>query len=137
MGTQFTRIAPATCLGNHYDRRDKWQEGIASIAWGDGVGFDRDPRGDQWKLQMQLGPPGPGQKTVATSLPPGSAYILVGHAQGRTEVCTKLCVAHASCQCCWTHGIWNETSQHDRQSITLRVYDAEWGRHGTSGGGDY
>ena len=126
---QFTRIAPATCLGNHFDRRDKWQEGIASIGWSEGVGFDSDPRGDPYKLQMQLGPPGVGQKTVAYNMPAGSAYIMGGHAQGRTEVCKKRCVAHASCQCCWTHGIWNETSQHVRQSITLRCFDTEWGRH--------
>jgi hypothetical protein len=43
---QFTRIAPGTCLGNHFDRRDKWEEGIASIAWSETAGH-HDPRGDE------------------------------------------------------------------------------------------
>ena len=43
---QFTRIAPGTCLGNHFDRRDKWDEGIASFAWSETHGH-RDPRGDE------------------------------------------------------------------------------------------
>ena len=30
---QFTQIGPGRCLGNHFDRRDKWREGIASVAW--------------------------------------------------------------------------------------------------------
>ena len=124
---QFTRIAPHTCLGNHFDRRDKWQEGIASIAWSDGEGYE-DPRGDPYVLQMQLGPPGASQRTVCTRLPAGSAYILTGRAQGRTEVCKKHCVAHSMCNCCWTHGIWNEHSCRTRESITLRVFDTEWGR---------
>jgi hypothetical protein len=36
-------------------------------------------------------------------------------------------VAHESCTCCWMHGVWN-TSERTRQSITMRVYDKEWGR---------
>ena len=43
---QLTRIAPGTCLGNHFDRRDKWDEGIASIAWSEEHGHN-DPRGDE------------------------------------------------------------------------------------------
>ena len=62
------------------------------------------------------------------TLPPGSAYILSGVAQGRTQVCEQRKVAHNMCSCCWTHGIWNEASAHTRESITLRVFDTEWGR---------
>lgn len=111
---QFTRISPSTCLGNHYDRRDKWQEGIASIAWSDDAGV-HDARGDDWTLQMQLGS-GASQRTITQKLPAGAAYILTGHAQGRTEVCLKKCVAHAACPCCWTHGIWNENVSRARPS---------------------
>ena len=126
---QFTRISPGTCLGNHFDRRDKWHEGIASIAWSDSAG-SADPRGDPWTLRMQIGPPSsPQVRTVDCEMPPGSAYILTGHAQGRTEVCLKRKVAHEYCSCCWTHGIWNEMSGRMRESITLRVFDPEWGRH--------
>ena len=126
---QFTRISPGTCLGNHFDRRDKWHEGIASIAWSDACGSCGDPKGDPWMLRMQSGPPtAPSTKTCDTNMPPGSAYILTGHAQGRTDVCLKKKVAHEYCQCCWTHGIWNEMSSAVRESITLRVFDPEWGR---------
>ena len=48
---QFTRIAPGTCLGNHFDRRDKWEEGIASIAWGQAPGQE-DSRGDPVRACM-------------------------------------------------------------------------------------
>ena len=56
-------FAPFLCagLGNHFDRRDKWQEGIASIAWGGAHGEvdqDGDARGDMWTLRMQCGPRG-------------------------------------------------------------------------------
>jgi len=123
---QFTRINPGTCLGNHYDRRDKWEEGIASIGWSDGAGRN-DGRGEPWTLRMEKGVL-PNRETVDTRLPAGSAYIICGRAQGRTEVCEKKCVAHAMCSCCWTHGIWNESTELVRQSLTLRVYDPQWGR---------
>ena len=48
---QFTRIAPGTCLGNHFDRRDKWDEGIASLAWGEAHGL-KDPRGDEVRARL-------------------------------------------------------------------------------------
>ena len=124
---QFTRIAPGTCLGNHFDRRDKWDEGIASVAWSDVAGV-ADPRGDRWTLRMQCGPSGPGQKDLTVEMPAGSAYILCGVAQGRTGVCQRRCVAHENCSCCWTHGIWNEASQHTRQSVTMLVFMKNWGR---------
>ena len=30
---QMTKIGEAQKLANHWDRRDRWQEGIASVAW--------------------------------------------------------------------------------------------------------
>ena len=77
---------------------------------------------------MQCGPPGPAQKEVTSDIPPGSAYILTGVAQGRTGFCEQRKVAHNMCTCCWTHGIWNEASCHTRESVTMRVFDTEWGR---------
>ena len=82
----------------------------------------------QWVLKMQCGPPGTGQKETLTTIPPGSAYILTGVSQGRTGFCSQRKVAHNMCSCCWTHGIWNEESVHTRESITMRVFDTEWGR---------
>ena len=128
---QFTRIAPGTCLGNHFDRRDKWEEGIASVAWSDHSGIS-DPRGDKWTLRMQLGPPNHIVKDLTVDLPAGSAYSLVGAAQGRTDFCKMRRVAHESCHCCWTHGIWNEASQHTRQSVTMRVFNPQYGRDAAS-----
>ena len=51
---------------------------------------------------------------------PGSAYILVGAAQGCTKSCERRCVGHNRCNCCWTHGIL-AASNVVRQSMTLRV----------------
>jgi len=131
---QFTEIAPGTCLGNHFDRRDKWAEGIASIAWSDAPGVS-DPRGDPWALRMQIGPESNAIESIVTTLPAGSAYLMTGKSQGRSEVCQRHCVAHEFCTCCWTHGVWNEQSQQTRQSITLRVFDLEWGRSGLPSSG--
>ena len=51
---QFTQIGPGRCLGNHFDRRDKWREGIASVAWSETAGdASGDARGDAWTLCMQ------------------------------------------------------------------------------------
>ena len=121
-------------LGNHFDRRDKWAEGIASIAWSDAPGVS-DPRGDPWALRMQIGPESNAIESIVTTLPAGSAYLMTGKSQGRSEVCQRHCVAHEFCTCCWTHGVWNEQSQQTRQSITLRVFDLEWGRSGLPSSG--
>ena len=126
---QFTQIGPGYCLGNHFDRRDKWCEGIASLAWGDGA-TPTDARGDNWTLCMQqTGKQGKVCRAVELALAPGSAYVLTAQAQGRTPWCERRAIAHESCTCCWTHGIWNRHSVCVRQSITLRVYDMDWGRH--------
>ena len=128
---QFTQIGPGRCLGNHFDRRDNWREGIASIAWGEAAS-PADARGDSWTLCMQQSAEQLGKvaKEVKLQLPPGSAYVLTGPAQGRTAWCAKQAVAHQACTCCWTHGIWNRDSTQKRHSITLRAYDVDWGRHG-------
>ena len=92
---QFTQIGPGRCLGNHFDRRDKWREGIASVAWGEAES-PTDARGDSWTLCMQQSAEQLGKvaKEVKLQLPPGSAYILTGQAQGRTAWCEKQSVAH-------------------------------------------
>ena len=105
---QFTQIGSGDVLANHYDRRDKWDEGIASIGWSEAAGADA--RGDPWTLTMA-----------------GCAYILSGPAQGRTGTCERGKVAHEQCGCCWTHGVANDASSLVRQSVTLRVYQKAWG----------
>ena len=92
---QFTQIGPGRCLGNHFDRRDKWREGIASVAWGEAES-PTDARGDSWTLCMQQSAEQLGKvaKEVELQLPPGSAYILTCQAQGRTAWCEKQSVAH-------------------------------------------
>ena len=92
---QFTQIGPGRCLGNHFDRRDKWREGIASVAWGEAES-PTDARGDSWTLCMQQSAEQLGKvaREVELQLPPGSAYILTGQAQGRTAWCEKQSVAH-------------------------------------------
>lgn len=125
---QLTRIPPGRCLGNHFDRRDKWAEGIASVAWGEAA-VPGDARGEPWTLCMQQGVnKGKELRTVEVVLPPGSAYVLTAQAQGRTGWCQRRAVAHEACSCCWTHGIWNKDAKTVRQSITLRVYREDWGR---------
>ena len=129
---QLTRIPPGRCLGNHFDRRDKWAEGIASVAWGEAAA-PGDARGEPWTLCMQQGiSKGKELRSVEVVLPPGSAYVLTAQAQGRTGWCQRRAVAHEACSCCWTHGIWNKDAKTVRQSITLRVYREDWGREALS-----
>jgi len=123
---QLSQIAPGQSLGYHVDRRDKWLEGIASVAWSQ-LACPSDPRGDQWILGMQQGYPP--QTTRSFDLPAGCAYLLSRSAQGRTNRCEQGRVAHEVCSCCWTHGIWNPGDNlSNRQSVTLRCYDSHWGR---------
>ena len=122
---QFTQIGSGDVLANHYDRRDKWDEGIASIGWSEAAGADA--RGDPWTLTMACGLKGPAQRNLKLSLPAGCAYILSGPAQGRTGTCERGKVAHEQCGCCWTHGVANDASSLVRQSVTLRVYQKAWG----------
>lgn len=55
---QFSQIPGGQCLGHHHDRRDKWQEGIASVAWSSSTGED-DERGAR---TVDARPPVPGQQ---------------------------------------------------------------------------
>ena len=60
--------------------------------------------------------------TVSVDVPPGSAYILTGAAQGSTKACERRTVGHGRCNCCWTHGVRAETaSRAGRHSMTLRA----------------
>mmetsp|Transcript_43407 Transcript_43407/g.98060 ORF Transcript_43407/g.98060 Transcript_43407/m.98060 type:complete len:325 (-) Transcript_43407:633-1607(-) len=115
---QLTKIGCAQKLANHWDRRDRWQEGIASLAWSE-LPSEADLRGDPWVLNMERGSKKELQ-SVQLTMQPGSAYILVGAAQGCTKSCERRCVGHNRCNCCWTHGIL-AASNVVRQSMTLRV----------------
>ena len=70
---------------------------------------------------MQLGS-GKEKRSVRVPMQPGSAYVLMGAAQGVTRVCKRKCVGHSSCACCWTHGVDMEAGASvTRHSMTLRV----------------
>ena len=70
-------------------------------------------------------------------LPPGSAFVLTGRAQGSTTVCLKRCVGHARCGCCWTHGVRvAKESIAAQQSLTLRVLADSDDDDSDSGGDD-
>ena len=117
---QLTKIGSAQKLANHWDRRDRWQEGIASIAWSE-LPCEEDVRGETWTLVMEKGSKKELQ-SVQVQMSAGSAYVLVGKAQGCTRVCDKRCVGHNRCNCCWTHGVQvDKLSTATRQSMTLRV----------------
>lgn len=61
-------------------------------------------------------------RSIQISMQPGSAYILMGSAQGCTKQCSRECVGHNRCNCCWTHGVTlDEKSVVARQSMTIRV----------------
>ena len=117
---QLTRIGCAHKIANHWDRRDRWQEGIASIAWSE-LPCESDLRGGPWTLVMERGTKKDLESRHIT-LPPGSAYVLTGAAQGCTKACERGCVGHNRCNCCWTHGVLvDPDSIAARQSMTLRV----------------
>lgn len=117
---QLTKIGCAQKLDNHWDRRDRWQEGIASIAWSE-LPCEGDVRGESWTLVMEKGSRKELQ-SVQVEMQPGSAYVLTGVAQGTTKVCERGCVGHNRCTCCWTHGVQvSRESMATRQSMTLRV----------------
>ena len=101
-------------------RRDRWLEGIASIAWSE-LPCEQDLRGDAWTLNMERGSK-KDLRSIQITMQPGSAYILMGRAQGVTKVCERRCVGHNRCNCCWTHGVsLDKTSVVARQSMTIRV----------------
>ncbi len=114
---QLTRMGVQQELANHYDKRDKWKEGIASVAWSE-LPCEEDLRGEPWVLNMELGT-AKDRKVVTRTMPPGSAYVLMGTAQGITKFCERRSVGHNRCNCCWTHGVQLAGSI-ARQSMTLR-----------------
>ena len=117
---QLTKIGVNSKIANHFDRRDKWLEGIASLAWSE-LPCEADLRGEAWSLSMQIGS-GKEKRSVRVPMQPGSAYVLMGPAQGVTRVCKRKCVGHSSCACCWTHGVDMEAGASvTRHSMTLRV----------------
>ena len=117
---QLTKIGVNSKIANHFDRRDKWLEGIASLAWSE-LPCEADLRGEAWSLSMQIGS-GKEKRSVRVPMQPGSAYVLMGAAQGVTRVCKRKCVGHSACACCWTHGVDMEAGASvTRHSMTLRV----------------
>ena len=116
-------------MGPHWDSRNKWLEGILSIGFGNEAGKD-DPRGDTWNLILEKGTKGyDTHYETVIKCNPGTAYIIFGNAQGRTEKCNEGKVMHEACQCCWRHGINSDPSDKSvRLSMTLRTYDVDWGR---------
>ena len=51
---QLLKMNAAQRLANHVDRRERWQEGIASVAWSE-LPAENDLRGDPWTLVMERG----------------------------------------------------------------------------------
>ena len=117
---QLTKIGSTQRIANHWDRRDKWLEGIASVAWSE-LPCEKDLRGEAWSLRMEIGS-GKEKRSVRVPMLPGSAYILMGPAQGCTRACKRKAVGHGSCSCCWTHGVdMEQGASVTRHSMTLRV----------------
>lgn len=119
---QLTKIGAGQQIANHFDRRDRWQEGIASIAWSELPTSESEMRGDPWTLVMERGIVKRDRTVVPITMPPGCAYIITGHAQGVTDTCEKHMAGHNPCNCCWTHGVrMAKGASAARQSMTLRV----------------
>ena len=129
---QLTRMGCKQNIANHWDRRDKWREGIATVAWSE-LPSEEDIRGESYVLVMQKGPL-KALTSVELKMSPGSAYALMGQAQGCTKSCTKHLVGHGRCTCCWTHGIRLD-GEITRHSVTLRSF-AELGDFELSEGDD-
>ena len=70
-----------------------------------------------------------GQEDVGQFLGQMGWRRLSREAQGRTNFCPKQKMAHGMCHCCWRHGVQCcAAAEHTRMSLTLRVYDDNWGR---------
>jgi len=121
---QLTKIGANQKIANHLDRRDKWLEGIATLAWSE-LPCEADLRGESWTLNMEIGK-GPTKRVAKVPMQPGSAYVLMGAAQGCTRVCKRKCVGHSTCTCCWTHGVdMVPGASVTRHSMTLRVLNED------------
>jgi len=118
---QFTQMRPFEELAPHVDSRDRWNEGIASMAWGQGEGSG-SPAGENWTLCMRRGLAKSEHDRVDIALPAGACYVITRAAQGRTQHCLAAKVAHQRCACCWRHGVQTDRDGLvTRQSITIRV----------------
>jgi len=137
---QLTRVSAFNHIANHYDVRDMWKEGIATLAWSE-LPTEGELRGEAFSLCMQLGAKKAGRRTVQVPLPPGSAYVLTGASQGATRTCSLRHVGRAACSCCWTHGVTlSGPARVSRQSLTLRALaddesDSDSEAEGGGGGG--
>ena len=119
---QLMQMGAGQQLAQHYERRERWQDGVASIAWSS-LPSEADARGDAWSLVLERGASRKDVQSVTLPLPPGAAFVLTGVAQGSTRRCAARTTGHKSCGCCWTHGMacLPADALADRQSLTLRV----------------
>ena len=89
-------------------------------AWGE-LPAEGANRGEAYTLCMQRGPKRDIEE-VKVTIEAGSAYVLMGAAQGNMRACKKHTTGHNRCNCCWTHGVRTApTSTVTRHSMTLRV----------------
>ena len=115
---QLTQIPSHSTLGNHFDSRTKWLEGIATVAFSQNRGvvrsagdngkerYDEDLRGDDWMLRMARNEDRSQRAELKTiRFGPGTAYIISGPAQGTATVCKQRREGHKNCSCCWTVGL--------------------------------
>ena len=51
---QLTKMDAGQVLANHFERRDAWRDGIASVCWSE-LPSESDLRGDEWTLVMEKG----------------------------------------------------------------------------------
>ena len=117
---QLTKLRCGQQLTNSFDRRERWQEGIASVVWSE-LPCEGDLRGETWSLVMERGAK-KDKLTATMHMQPGCAYVLTGAAQGSTRQCEKHTVGHNLCACCWSHGVrMNSASTLSHQSMTMRV----------------
>ena len=117
---QLLQIGPNQGLANHMNRRERWQEGIASVAWSE-LPCESDLKGDAWSLIMERGSKKE-QEKMTVEMRAGSAFVLTGAAQGATRQCSKGTTGHSRCGCCWSHGVRvNKDTFGARQSMTMRV----------------
>jgi len=65
---QLTRMGHAQQIANHYDKRDKWKEGIASVAWSE-LPCEEDLRGEPWTLTMERNNPKKARAAAARRAP--------------------------------------------------------------------
>jgi len=105
-------------------------DGIATVAWSSVAAAKSDINRDAgwWTLIMRRhGGTHNITKEVEFKLPPGTAYIICGKAQGTTAACDSRKGGHAMCTDCWQHSVKpvqqiKGASVQVRHSITVRAY---------------